>query len=187
MSRAIEHAIESMPINALWDLILPIHMSSLLTTIMARTLGMPDLLLEMDGPGGSIALWIMEVCFSQTKDEVMSTIQHYAMECKDAQVITIIDICESQPYKKPKDISELAIMMEGQDLLTLKEWKVASDNPAFGPVMSSVPHQWISPLVIKVKTWLRHPDGRFPLDETNNSSYYACAVSPYYSFIIIKC
>jgi hypothetical protein len=186
MHRAIEHAIESMPINALWDLILPIHMSSLLT-IMARTLGMPDLLLEMDGPGGSVALWIMEVCFSQTKDEVMSSIQHYAMECKDAQVITIIDICESQPYKKPKDISELAIMMEGHDLLTLKEWKVASDNPAFGPVMSSVPHQWVSPLVIKVKTWLCHPDGRFSLDETNNSSYYACAVSPYYSFIIIKC
>jgi hypothetical protein len=183
MSRAIGRALESIPINALWDLILPIHMSSLLT-IMAKKLGMPDLLLEMDGPGGSAALWIMEVNFSRIKDEVMSSIRRYAMECKDAQVITIIDVCESQSHKKPKDISELAIAMEGRDLLTLKEWKIASDNPAFGPVMSSVPHQWVSPLTIKVKTWLRPPDGEFSLDETNSSSYYACAVSPCYSFLI---
>jgi hypothetical protein len=54
-------------------------MSSLLT-IMAKKLGMPDLLLEMDGPGGSAALWIMEVSFSRIKDEVMSSIRHYAMD-----------------------------------------------------------------------------------------------------------
>ena len=176
MSRAIERAIKSMPINALWDLIFPIRMSSLLT-VMAKKLGMPDFLFEMDGLGGSIAFWIMEVSFSRAKNEVMSGIWHYAMECNDAQVITIIDVCESQPHKGPKDISELAIAMEGRDLLTLKEWKVASDNPAFGSVMSSVPHQWASPLAIKVKTWLHHPDGEFSLDETNSSSYYACTVS----------
>ena len=60
MTRVIERAIESMPINALWDLILPVH-TSLLLTVMAKQLGMPDLLLEMDGPGGNVALWIMEV------------------------------------------------------------------------------------------------------------------------------
>src|SRR5437588_10764203 len=151
MTRVIERAIESMPINALWDLILPVHTSSLLT-VMAKQLGMPDLLLEMDGPGGNVALWIMEVNSSRAKNAVMSSIWHYAMECKDAQVITVIDVCESQPHKGPNDISKSTIEMEGRDLLTLKEWKVASDNPAFGSVMSSVPHQWASPLTIKVKT-----------------------------------
>jgi hypothetical protein len=181
MRKVIQHAIESLPVDALWDLIFPIYMSPLLT-VMAKKLGMPDLLLEMDGPGGNIALWIMEVNFSRAEDEVMSGIRRYATECKDAQVITIIDVCESQPYRRPKDTSELAIAMEGRDVLKRTEWKVASDNPAFGPVMSSVPHPWVNPLTIKVKTWLRHPDGEFSLDETNNSSYYACAVSPYYSF-----
>jgi len=185
MRKAIQHAIESIPINALWDLILPIYMSPLLR-VEGRGLGMPDLLLGMDGPGGNIALWIMEVSFSREKDEVMSGIQRYAMECKDAQIITLVDVCESQPYRRPKDTSELAITMKGRDVLKRTEWKVASDNPAFGPVMSLVPHQWVSPLTIKVKTWLRHPDGEFSLNETINSSYYACVVSPYYSFLI-KC
>ncbi|KAG1740756.1 uncharacterized protein EDB91DRAFT_1081851 [Suillus paluster] len=139
MTRVIECAIESMPINALWDLIFPIHMS-LLLIVMAKKLGMPDLLFEMDGPGGSIPLWIMEVSFSWAKDEVMSSVCHYAMECKDVQ-----------------------------------EWKVVSDDPAFGPVMSSVPHQWASPLTIKVKTWLCQSDGEFSLDEMNSSSYYVWA------------
>jgi hypothetical protein len=174
MRRVIERAIESMPINVVWDLILPIHMSSVLI-VMAKRLGMPDLLLEMDGPGSSVALWIMEVNFSRAKNEGMSSIRRYAKECKDAQLITIIDVYESQHHKGPKDMSELTIAMEGRDLLTSKEWKVASDNPAFGSVMSlgtasvgkSLDH----------KPWLRHPDGEFCLDEMNSSSYYACAVS----------
>ncbi|KAG1720306.1 uncharacterized protein EDB91DRAFT_1257037 [Suillus paluster] len=141
---------------------------------MAKKLGMPDLLFKMDGLGGSVPLWIMEVSFSWAKDEVMSSICRYAMECKDVQVITIIDTCKSQPHKMPKDISDLTITMEGRIWLTLKEWKVVSDNPAFGPVMSSVPHQWASPLTIKVKTWLCHPDREFSLDKMNSSSYYVC-------------
>ena len=153
-----------------------------LLTVMAKKLGMPDLLLEMDGPGGNIALWIMEVNFSRAEDEVMSGIRRYATECKDAAVITLIDVCESQPYRRPKDTSELAITMEGRDMLKWTEWKVASDNPPFGSVMPSVPYPWVSPLTIKAKTWLCRPDGEFFLDETNNNSYYACTVSSYYSF-----
>jgi len=148
---------------------------------MAKKLGMPNLLLEMDGLGDNIALWIMKVNFSRAEDEVMSGIWRYATECKDAQVITIIDVCESQPYRRPKDTSELAIAMKGQDVLKQMEWKVASDNPAFGLHISSVPHPWVNPLTIKVKTWLCHPDREFSLNKTNDSSYYACAVSPYYS------
>jgi len=126
----------------------------------------------------------MEIGLSQAKDELMSSIQHYATNCNDAQIITIIDICKSQPYRKPQWESELAKKMMGQDLLTLDEWLDESDNPAFGPdcpVLSSVPHQWVSPLTITVKTWLHHPDGKFSLEEMDNSPYYACVVSSYFS------
>jgi len=176
MSRVITHAIESMPISTPWDLMFPMHTSAILTA-MVKKLGVPDLLLQMGGPGGSIPLWIMEVNFSRVKDELMSSIRCYAMECRDVQAITIIDICESQLYRNPKDTSELAIMMKNQSVLTLKEWKSPLDNPAFGSVTSSVPYPWVSPLTITVKTWLRRPDGEFSLEETNNSAYYACAVS----------
>jgi hypothetical protein len=170
---------DSIPLSDVWDISLSTHMSRKIPLLESAAI--PDLLLEMDGPGENIPLWIIEVAFSQLERNLMKKVRRYATECKDAQVITIIDVCESQPYRRPKDTSELAIAMEGRDVLKRTEWKVASDNPAFGPVMSSVPHPWVNPLTIKVKTWLRHPDGEFSLDEPNDSSYYACAVSPYYS------
>ena len=171
---------ELMPISAVWDLVFPIHMSTIVQN-QHKKMGIPDLLLEVNGPGHDAALWIMEVAFSQTEDCLMKKIRGFATECKSVQVITIIDVCESPPYRRPKDIV-LEVEMEGRDVLSLREWKVASDNPIFGSVISSVPHPWTRPLTIKAKTWLRHPDGEFYLDETNSSSYYACAVSPYYSF-----
>jgi len=67
--------------------------------------------------------------------------------------------------------------MVEKELLTLDEWLDESDNPAFGPVLSLVLHQWVSPLIITVKTWLHCPDGKFSLEETNNSLYYGCVVS----------
>ena len=178
MNWAIEHMIQSMPISTRWKLIFPIHTSVLLTS-MEKQLGIPDLLLEMHGPGGSAALWIMDVSFSRAKNELMSSIQRY-MECKDAQAITIIDIQESQPYKRPGDTSELASKMMGRDLLAFEEWNDTSDNPAFGSVHSSIPHPWVSPLTITVETWLRHPDGEFSINESRETD-----IGPYYSRAVI--
>ena len=147
-------------------------------SVKGKNLGMPDLLLRLDGPCFSIPLWIMEVSYSQNVDTLMrSKIRRYARKCSDAQIITIIDVRESQPHRKPRWGSELAKKMAGKELLTMDEWLDESDNPAFGPVLSSVPHQWVSPLIITAKTWLRRPDGKFSLEETNNSSYYGCTVS----------
>ena len=176
MSMAIRSIIKSMPVSVHWNLIFPIRISSLLT-IMGKRLGVPDLLLQMNGLRCRIPLWIMEINSSLAKDELMSSIRRYAANCNDAQIITIIDVHESQPHKKPLEKSKLAKRMMGRELLTLDEWLDESYNPAFGPVLSSVPHQWVSPLIITVKTWLRRPDGRFSLEEMNNSSYYSCTVS----------
>jgi hypothetical protein len=173
-----------MPVSKHWNLFFSTHMSAQINT-SSQKLGIPDLLLEMDGPvlGDSVALWIVEVSVSQTEDDLMSKIRRFAAGCDGAQAITIIDVRESQPYKKPKDSSELAIAMEGRDLLTLKQWRVASDNPVSGSVTSSARHQWVSPMTISVKTWLRHPNGEFSIDERDDGEYYACAVSPYCSFL----
>ena len=170
-----------MPISDHWDVILPVHTSNDITAPQ-KTLGVPDLLLEMDGPGDNVAFLILEVAVSQKEEKLMEKMRGFATECKSVQVISIIDVCESQPYRRLNDVSDLVVAMEGRDVLTQGQWKVASDDPAFGSVMSSVPYHWVRPLTIKVKAWLRHPDGEFSLDETN-SSYYACAVSPYYSFL----
>jgi hypothetical protein len=183
MHMAIDRAIVSMPISALWGIFFSTHMSAQINT-RSQKLGIPDLLLGMDGPGDNIDLWIVEVSFSQTEDDLMRKIRRYTTECEGVQVITMVDICESQPYKKPKESSELANAMKERDLLTLKEWKVASDNPAFGPVISSVQHQWASPLTVSVKTWLRHSSGEFSLEDTDNSMHYACAVRSYWSIYI---
>jgi hypothetical protein len=171
-----------MPVHNHWNLFFSTHMSAQINT-GSQTLGIPDLLLEMDGPGGSVALWIVEVSVSQMEDDLLSKIRRFAAGCDSAQAITMIDVRVSQPYKKPKDSSELAIAMEGRDLLTLKQWRVASDNPVSGSVTSSARHQWASPMTISVKTWLRHPNGEFSIDERDNGAYYACAVSPYCSFL----
>jgi len=87
-------------------------MSSLLT-IMGKRLGVSDLLLQMNGLCCRIPLWIMEINLSLAKDELMSSIQHYAANCNDAQIITIIDVRESQPHKKPQEKSKLAKRMMG--------------------------------------------------------------------------
>jgi len=177
---AIDRVMDSMPLNDPWDITFSTHMSRQIS-LEEETTVIPDLVLEMDGPGENLFLWIIEVALSESEQHVMEKVRRYTTERKDAQVITIVDVCESQPYRRPKDTSELAIAMQGREVMKQTEWKIASDNPAFGPVTSSVPYTWVSPFAIKIKTWLRHPDGEFSLDETNDSSYHACAVSPYYS------
>ena len=182
ISRVITRVIESMPISTHWDLMFPMRTSAILTAV-TKKLGVPDLLLQMGGPGGSIPLWIMEVNYSRVQDELMSSIRRYTTECRDAQAITIIDICESQLHRKPKDTSELANLMKNRSVLTFKEWKSPSDDPAFGSVTSSVPYPWVSPLTITVRTWLRRPDGEFSLDEMNNGPFYARAVNLHTLFL----
>ncbi|KAG1720307.1 uncharacterized protein EDB91DRAFT_1088878 [Suillus paluster] len=41
-------------------------------------LGVPDLLLEVDGLGDNTALWILEVSFSQTDKDLMKRVQRFA-------------------------------------------------------------------------------------------------------------
>jgi hypothetical protein len=146
----------------------------------STTLGVPDLLLELDRSGRSIALFILEVNFSQDLNDLFKKVKRFASSCGDVQAITIIDIHESQPHKKPGDTSELAHEMMGRDLLAFEEWNVTSDNPAFGSVHSSIPHPWVSPLTITVETWLRHPDGEFSIDESRETD-----IGPYYSRAVI--
>jgi hypothetical protein len=188
MAQSMDRAIRSMPVSEPWDISFSTQTTTHINnTRSAHVLGIPDLLLEMDGPSNCVALWIVEVGYSQTEDDLLNKIRQFATGCEGAQAITMIDVRESQPYKRPKDSSELAIAMEGRDLLTLEEWRVASDNPAFGSVTSSARHPWASPLTIVVKTWLRHPNGEFSIDERNDSAYYACAVSHYRSFSKLRC
>ena len=181
----IDHAMESMPISTTWDIVFPVHMSTNVRVPQKKP-SVPDFFLETDGPGGNIALLILEVGFSQTEKDLMKKIRGFAMECKNIQIIATIDACESQPYRRPNNKLDLAVMMERRDVLMRKEWKVVSDNPAFGSVMSSARHPWVKPLTIKVKAWLCHPDGEFSLDKMNSSSYYACVVS-LTTLFLIKC
>ena len=184
MGADIARIVDSIPVNASWDLILSPRTSHTIS-IGVESLGVPDLIFQVDGPGGSAPFWIMEVAFSQKLEKLMPKVKRYATECRDTQAITIIDICESQLHRKPKDTSELAIMMKSRSVLTFKEWKSPSDDPAFGSVTSSssVPYPWVSPLTITVRTWLRRPDGEFSLDEMNNGPFYACAVSLHTLFL----
>ena len=79
----------------------------------STTLGVPDLLLELDRSGRSIALFILEVNFSQDLNDLFKKVKRFTSSCGDVQAITIIDIHESQPHKKPGDTSELAHEMMG--------------------------------------------------------------------------
>jgi len=59
----INPVMDSMPLNHLWDITFSTHMSRKI--LLLETTAIPDLLLEMDGPGENIPLWIIKVNFSE--------------------------------------------------------------------------------------------------------------------------
>jgi len=175
----IDCAMESMPVSTTWDIVFPVHMSTNVR-VLQNKLGVPDLFLETDGPGGNIALLILEVGFSQTEKDLMKKIRGFAMECKNIQIIATIDACESQPYRRPNNKLDLAVMMERRDVLMRKEWKVVSDNPAFGSVMSSARH----PQALDHQGQGLAPSPRWRvLSRRNEQQFLLCLRGkPYYSF-----
>ena len=62
----IDHAMESMPISTTWDIVFPVHMSTNVRVPQKKP-SVPDFFLETDGPGGNIALLILEVGFRRQK------------------------------------------------------------------------------------------------------------------------
>ncbi|OJA12309.1 hypothetical protein AZE42_10247 [Rhizopogon vesiculosus] len=90
--------------------------------VLQKKLGVPDLLLEVDGPGDNVAMLILEVAFMQREEHLMKKIRRFATKCETIQIIVIIDVCESPPYRRPKDESELAVMMESPLIIKVNAW-----------------------------------------------------------------
>ncbi|KAG1898804.1 uncharacterized protein F5891DRAFT_1190284 [Suillus fuscotomentosus] len=153
MHMCICRAIESMPIKRSWPLIFPIH-SSTKITVKGKTVGIPDLLLEIQGPAEDMPLWVLEVSSSETDEEVMSKMQLYAKRYKTVQVLTNIEVHESMPYDEPNNLSEAALMT-AQDVVEFDDWQEALGNPASGAIEFSLKHPWVHPLIIMIKTWIR--------------------------------
>jgi hypothetical protein len=176
MRRSMELAIDSLPVNKQWGLNLSVRMAAFLN-VRGRWLGAPDILLELQGPAGVVPLWCIDIASSEEEEELMSKFRRITERCKDLLMVTIIDVRESVPYKQPEDSSDTEFSVEGRDLLTFREWRSDSDQPALGSIMSSIPHRWVNPLKITVKTWLRHPEGQFSFDvRPSDNQYYAYSV-----------
>ncbi|KAG1740731.1 hypothetical protein EDD22DRAFT_851777 [Suillus occidentalis] len=164
--KSMELAIDSLPVNKQWGLNLSVRMAAFL---------------NLQGPAGVVPLWCIDIASSEEEEELMSKFRRITERCKDLLMVTIIDVRESVPYKQPEDSSDTEFSVEGRDLLTFREWRSDSDQPALGSIMSSIPHRWVNPLKITVKTWLRHPEGQFSFDvKPSDNQYYAYSqICPY--------
>ncbi|KAG1806204.1 uncharacterized protein BJ212DRAFT_1303718 [Suillus subaureus] len=135
----------------------PLLSNDLATFMTVRWLGVPDTLLELQGPAGVVLLWCIDIASSEEGEELMSKFHHFMERCKDLLMVTIIDVHKSAPYKQPKDLLDMELSMEG------------------------ILHWWVNPLKITIKTWLHHPEGQFSFNvKQSDNQYYACSqICPY--------
>jgi hypothetical protein len=163
--------IDSMPIKEEWGITLPLLGSNAIKdpSDAQKILGVPDSMLELQGSNRDVILWLMEVTVSQRFGAIMQKIKQYMEKCEGPVMMIVIIIREVRAYSSPEVTSHAGIWAKThKTLLNLEEWQHDDDRPVDGLVQSVVPHRWMDRLDITVKVWLRHPDGHFNFDDTNN-------------------
>jgi hypothetical protein len=110
-------------------------------------------------------LWITEVAFSQTDEEATDKMQGQVDAQSDIIACTLISIEETAKYSSPRYDSRIARTLRDDHLPSINE--VVSDNR----------NAWLSPLHVRMTTWIRPFDSPFNLNDSLHSADCVVVVS----------